>query len=152
MAAIAPKWAAVLLALPMLAAAQANQNDNSAQADIARAMLNHVAGALTANNVSDAMTAFEPSFPDYQKLSNYFSGLTQAFYVSSEIDVLDEEDSADETKLSVRWALTLTDIQTLYTENRSAELNVRLVNGKGKWKIAALSPISLFDPAASASK
>ena len=132
--------------VPLVAGAQAPESETDSQSAAARAVLGHIADALAAGNSSDAMTPFDTSFPKYATLNDYFSGLISAFYLSNEIEVLDEEDGARETKLTVRWALTLTNRQTYYTENRSAELKVQIVRKVAKWKIVALEPISLFDP------
>ncbi|MBV8549995.1 MAG: hypothetical protein JOY54_01755 [Acidobacteriaceae bacterium] len=152
MAAIAPSRASrallAVLLLPAFAYPQAPGNDTNQQSAAARAVLGYVAAALTAGNAADAMTPFEKSFPNYDTLNSYFNGLVNAFYVSNEIEVLDEDNGTNEMKLSVRWAITLTDLQTDYTEHRSAELNLHMVCKGGKWKIADLAPISLFDPAA----
>lgn len=111
------------------------------------AQLNHVATALTDGNALDAMSPFDKSFADYEKLSNYFAGLTSAFQVINEVKVEDEQDTETETKLTVSWTLTLTDLGTGYSEQRSGEINVRLILKDGKWKIVDFSPIDLFNPA-----
>ena len=126
---------------------QAPESESDKQSAQVRRVLGNLADALTAGNVSDAMDQFEKGLPDYDKLNNYFHGLVDAFYVTNEIEVLDENDLPGNTKLTLRWALTLTDLATNYTEDRSAELSVRLAGKGGKWRIADLSPITLFDPA-----
>ncbi len=149
MAAIEPKarqlltalfWCALLCTLSYLAKA-----DDAADA---RGQISYVAAALTAGNANDAMTPFMKSYPDYEKLSSYFAGLTSAFQIVSEIDVTGEQDDKIQIEMTVHWALTLTDLQTNYTENRAADVNVKLVRQKGKWKIAGFEPIDLFNPAA----
>ena len=107
---------------------------------------------MAAGSAADAIVQFDKSFPKYQTLNDYFNGLVNAFYVSNQVEILDEEDAAGETKLSVRWDITLTDRQNEYTDNRSAEISFRLVQNTGKWKIADLEPISLFDPAGNSEK
>lgn len=135
------------LLVPAIASSQAPESENGKQSAQARAVLGSVADALTAGNAADAIAHFDKAFPKYDALSNDLNGLVNAFYISSEIEVLDEDDAPAETKLTVRWAITLTDLQSYYTEDRSAELAVRLVRKGEKWRIVGLSPISLFDPA-----
>ena len=151
MAVIGLKSAGLLCALGLLvspiASSQAPESENNKQSAQARAVIGSVADALTSGNAADAIAHFDKAFPKYDTLNNDFNGLVNAFYISNEIEILDEEDAPAETKLTVRWAMTLTDLQTYYTEDRTSELNVRLTRKGDKWRIAAFSPISLFDPA-----
>lgn len=110
------------------------------------AQLNHVATALTDGNAIDAMSSFDKSFADYDKLSGYFDGLTSAFQLINEAKVTDEQDTETETKLAVDWTLTLTDLGTGYSEQRTGQIDVRLMLKEGKWKIVGFSPIDLFNP------
>ncbi len=130
------------LMLIALAAAQPLEADRSSDV---RADISYVATALTSGNAADAMSRFDKSFSDYEKLRSYFQGLN-AFEVGNEVDVVDEQDTDTETKLTVNWTLTLTDAATDSTERRSGDINVRLVLREGKWKIVDFSPISLFNP------
>src|ERR1700761_6462587 len=75
-----------------------------------RSKLAAIATALTAGNPAEAMVPFDKSYPNYGKLSNYFGGLTNAFQIVNEVDVVDEEDSATESKLTVHWTITLSDL------------------------------------------
>jgi len=115
-------------------------------AETPRARVSYVASALTAGNTADAMSPFDKSFPAYEKLRGYFSGLTGAFQLTSQLEVTEEQDSSEEATLTLEWTLTLTDAQTGYTTNRNATIHVRLVPKRGKWKIVEFSPIELFDP------
>ncbi|MDQ2711105.1 MAG: hypothetical protein M3Y24_02530 [Acidobacteriota bacterium] len=117
------------------------------QAEI-RSQLSDVGSALTGSNPADAMTPFSKSFPDYNKLRNYFTGLTSAFSIVNEIDVLDEADTDKDSTATVRWTITLSNgpVSGNGTQ-RAADIHVRFVREKGKWKIVEFSPIDLFDPA-----
>lgn len=123
------------------------------QAAEALATVNYIASALSDDNPVDAMTPFEKSFPDYEKLAGYFQGLTERALVTSELQVVDEREKNQLIDLSVQWTLDLSNrSMTGLTETRSEELHVRLVQKKGKWKIASLSPVSFFDPQRATSK
>jgi hypothetical protein len=113
----------------------------------ARGQVSRMANALSEGNASAAMTPIDKSYANYDKLRDYFSGLTAAFQIANQIEVSDEEDAKQQIKLSVHWDLTLTDLQTNYTESRSADLEITLVLIKGKWKITAIEPIDIFNPA-----
>lgn len=93
------------------------------------------------------MTPFDKSYANYDRLRNFFDGLTHAFQIVNEIDISDEQDEKTQISLTVHWTLTLTDLQTNYTESRAADLDIKLVLLKGKWKIADLQPIDFFNPA-----
>ncbi len=88
---------------------------------------------------------FDKSCSNYQKLTEYFQGLA-AFQIENEVDVTDEQDTATDTKLTVNWTLTLTDLGSNSTERRSGDVNIRLLQKDGKWKIVDFSPIDLFNP------
>ena len=117
-----------------------------------RAQISYVASALGSGNPSDALGPFDKSYKDYQKLKDYFSALTAGFDVTSEVEILDEQDEEAETRLLVNWSLTLansraaTDLTASTSERRSMNVNIRLVPKKGKWKIVDLSPIDIFNP------
>lgn len=138
--------------LPVHAYAQAPESETGKQSAQARALLGSVADDLTASDAADAISHFDKDMPDYGTLDNYFNGLVNAFYVSNGVEVLDETDQPAQTKLTVRWDMTLTDLQSYYTENRSGELSVCLVRKGGKWRISEFSPITLFDPAKGAGR
>ena len=127
--------AAMMLAIPV-------RGDRAADV---RERITYLASALTAGNAADAMTLFDKSFAKYDALRNYFQGLG-AFQVENEVDITDEKDTDTETTLVVAWILTLTDLASDSKEERSGEINVRLVSKGGKWKIADLTPIELFNP------
>jgi hypothetical protein len=113
----------------------------------ALATVNYIATALSDDNATDAMTPFDKSCPDYDKLSDYFTGLTDRALVTSQVRVLEEHDTDDATDLVVQWNLDLSNKGMAgITEDRTGELRVHLVKKKGKWKITSLSPISFFDP------
>ena len=141
-------WKAVLLIL-LLVAAPVLQADRAADV---RAQVSYVAAALGNGNPTDALSPFDKSCKDYQKLRNYFQALTNGFQVTSEVEILNEQDEEAETKLLVTWILTLTslgspsDVAGGSSERRSADINIRLVPQKGKWKIVDFSPIGIFNP------
>lgn len=117
-----------------------------------RAQVSYVAAALGNGNPTDALSSFDKSCKNYEKLKEYFGALTNGFQVTSEVEILDEQDEEAETKLLVNWTLTLTnlgsptDVAGGSSERRSAEINIRLIPQKGKWKIVEFSPIGIFNP------
>ncbi len=102
--------------------------------------------ALTGGNPADAMTPFSKSFANYDKLRNYFIGLTNAFDIVNEVDVTEEQDSPNEILATIHWAITVSNKGNNSSNQRSAEIHVRLVQERGKWRILGFSPIDVFDP------
>lgn len=113
------------------------------------AEINRVATALAANDPSEAMAQFDRSYPDYDKLNKYFIGLTGAYNITSEATVIDEQDSPGVAKVTLDWTLTLTQPNSSLSKQRKGEIQARVVQKNGKWKIAEFSPIEIFNPAIS---
>ncbi len=101
---------------------------------------------MSGGNPSDALGPIDKSFKDYGKLRDYFAGLTQAYQVASDVEIKDEDDRESDTKLQVTWQLTLTDPATSTSSQRSADINLTLVQKQGKWKVVDLSPVDFFNP------
>lgn len=116
------------------------------QAQDIRARIDQIATALTAGNPAEAMIPFDKSYPDYAKLSSYFAGLTGAFQVENEVSVTDEEDTATESQVTIDWSLTLADLGTNATIQRTAVITAKLVRKGREWKIIAFTPIDIFNP------
>jgi hypothetical protein len=140
MAAIALRFVPVVAAAALLLCAQEPERSTGP-----RVQLRRIADSLTAHDTANAMAAFDKSYPDYSKLQSYFEACT-AYQVSNELDVLEENDTATEAKLTVSWSITLTANDTDAEDRRSAELHIRMMLADGKWKIVEFRPISIFDP------
>lgn len=115
-------------------------------ANTPRQQVSHVASALTAREPADAMTSFDKSFTDYDKLRGYFGGLTAAFDVTNQLEVTEEQDLTDESTITVEWTLNLANAENGYSQNRKASVQVRLVRKGSTWKIVEFSPVELFNP------
>jgi hypothetical protein len=121
----------------------------TASADQARDVLeviNRVAASLTDGDPSDALSQFSKTYASYDKLREYFSGLTDAFQISNEADVLDELDKPDESSLVLQWSLNLTSKDSNENLRRREEVHARLVRKNHRWEIVDFSPATLFDP------
>ncbi len=133
---IALTLAALLCSLLISSSVQAQDEPD------VRAALGQVASALTASDPSGAMQPFSKTLPDYGKLRNYFTGLTNGFSIVNEIDILDQQGA----QATVRWAMTLSSDGGNHSTRRVAEIHLRMSLEKKKWKVVEFSPISLFDP------
>lgn len=119
------------------------------QASDALAAVNRVATALSANNPAAAIAQFDPSYSKYDELKNDFIGLTGAYDITSEATIADEQVSPGAVSFRLDWILTLTHPNTSFSKQREAEVQVRVIRKKGKWKIVSFSPIDIFNPALS---
>jgi len=145
MAAIAPRTQFLTTALLLIFPGSPLLADRAAEV---RSQISHIATSLASGNAEDAMEPFDKSFASYDKLSGHFQGLT-VFQIENEVDVTDEDDTSDtETKVTVNWSITLTDLSTNRTDHRAADINMRLVLKDRKWKIVDFSPIDIFNPLA----
>jgi hypothetical protein len=111
----------------------------------ARQQVAAVAEALTAGDSAEAMAHFAKIYPDYEKLRKYFDGLT-AFQVENQVDFTDEEDSGAAVVFTANWNLTLTDLGTDRTRNRTGQIHVKVIPVESKWRIVEFSPLEIFDP------
>jgi hypothetical protein len=142
MAAIGPRlvfFAALAGAAPSLA-----QSDQPAQV---QARLSQIANALSAGDPADAIAAFSKSSQQYDRLRDYFIGLTGAFSIVNEVNVLEENDLKTESQVTLHWAMTLTDNQNNSSNQRTAEIHARFQLERGRWLIVDFTPIDIFDPA-----
>jgi hypothetical protein len=130
--------------LLLIAAAAWSAYADQAQ-DVMRAV-GQISSALTDNDPSGAMTPFDKATAGYATLENEFVGLTNAYQIANEVEVLDEDDTADQSQLTLRWTLTLVNLQSSQTQQKSGEVHVRLQLQKKKWKIVAFSPVDFFTP------
>jgi len=131
---------AFLLAVAACAIARADDS-----ADVHQ-VIGDMANAISAGEVSQAMSGFSKKCADYDKLSNYFDALSGAYFVENTVAFTDEEVSATEARVSLHWDLALTTKQSGFTRNRSADLTVKLVREGKHWRITELSPVAIFDP------
>jgi hypothetical protein len=111
------------------------------------ARIQRVAESLSANNPAEAMAPFDRSYPDYEKLRNYFEGLAVAYQITNEATVLDRDESPNTVKFTLQWTITLTQANTPLSQQRTSKIEAVLVRKRGKWRIVKFSPIEIFDPA-----
>ncbi|HEX4749908.1 MAG TPA: hypothetical protein VH302_10235 [Bryobacteraceae bacterium] len=136
---IAMPAAAVMATLTLWAQPAANPSSS------ARQQVAAVAEALSAGDATEAMTHFAKTLPDYEKVSKYFDGLA-AFQVENQIDFTDEDDSDTAVIFAITWDITLTDLGTDRTRNRSGQIHVKVASVESKWRIVEFSPLDIFNP------
>ncbi len=137
--------AAIGLRFPllMLVAASAMMAD---QAHDVLHVVNNLTTALGDNDAPEAMSYVDRSFAGYDRMAADLGNLTAGYSISNEADVIDEDDTADESKLTLDWSLTLRSQGTGQTVSRHEQVLVRLVCKGKRWKIVDFAPLKLFDP------
>jgi len=119
----------------------------SDQASNLRDLIQQIATSLTDENPVDAMGPFSRSFNNYEKLRDYFEGLTGSYQIVNVVTVVDEQDDPGQTTATLSWTLTLSDkTNPGAQDSRHREIHVRLVREKKRWQIVEFSPVELFDP------
>lgn len=143
MAAIERKYQAIALVALLFASSLPLRADRAADV---RRQVTDVASALAGSDATGAMAPFDKSFADYDKLSQYFTALTNSFDVVSEIQIGDEEDTDQETTLKANWILQISDKVNTSDVRRAFDVVIHLKPVKGKWKIVSFNPIEMFNP------
>jgi hypothetical protein len=143
MAAIARRIAVGLLISSFLCWSAPAQQDRPAEV---RALVSSIATALSSGDAAEAMRAFGPSYSELGRLRGYFETLASSYAITNEVDVIDEQDSDTDSKVTLNWALTLTDLVSDASEHREGEIHARVIVTKDGLKVVEFSPINLFDP------
>lgn len=134
---------AAALAVAALAAIALRADETSD----ALAVIHRAATALSAGDPTEAIAQFDHSYSDYEKLKNYFVGLTGAYNIVNEASIVDEQQTPGAVDLTLDWTITLAQPDSSLSKRRTGKIRVRVVRSKGRWKIASFSPIEIFDPA-----
>ena len=143
MAVIERRRSSSLIAIALLCTALPSRADRASDV---RSEVAYVASALASGNPTDALTRFDKSMPDYDKLRDYFDGLTSSYDIASEVEVAEEEDGETETTLKVNWSLTLSDRVNSNSTRQTTEATMRWKQIKKKWRIVSFTPVEMFNP------
>ncbi len=110
-------------------------------------VLSDLSGALSNNNISVALTAFDSKMPNYGTIEQNLEAIAQQDDVTSAIEIVSDDEAAGVHKLDLDWILQLTArADAAQLDRRRVRVHVEMRQIKGKWKITALEPVSLFDP------
>ena len=108
-----------------------------------------LASSLSQNDGTTAMEAFDSHMKDYGTIESNIDALVNQADVLCAIDVIEDNatPSADVRTLDVDWYMTLkSQAEVGPTERRRERVTVQITKIRGKWKITALSPLSILDP------
>jgi hypothetical protein len=128
-----------LLLLFSLMAMAAEQTPLAAIADLAT--------ALSENDPDGVLRTFDSQMKEYGAIEANIEALTAQTDVSCAIDIVKDDESNGVHKLDLDWFMELkSQGNNPQLERRRERVQIEMREIKGKWKIIALSPLSIFDP------
>lgn len=111
------------------------------------ARLSKLAAYLSQNSVPEALSCFDAKMKDYAIIEGDIGALGAQTDVLCAIDVVEEKGEGDERKLDTDWYLQLrSQADGGPVERRRERVQIDMKKFSKKWKIVAMSPISILDP------
>jgi hypothetical protein len=106
---------------------------------------------ISARDTTGALEAFDKSLPNYGEISEDLTALSTQTDVLCAIDVVADKEADNETTdvhhLDLDWYMTLTSsADSGLTEKRRVRVAVTMQRFKTKWRITALSPVTILAP------
>ncbi len=110
-------------------------------------VISQLASALSQNNVSEALGAFDSAMKDYGEIESGLSALTAQADILCAIDVIDDKEENGVRALDVDWYMQLkSQSDAAIAERRRERVRVEMRQIRGKWKIVSLTPLSIIGP------
>ena len=111
------------------------------------ASLANLATALSESDSDGALEYFDSQMKGYADLERNIEAMTAQTDISCSIDIVTDVEENGIHKLDLDWYLQLKAIgDSVQLERRRTRVQVEMRLSKGKWIIAALSPVSILDP------
>jgi hypothetical protein len=96
---------------------------------------------------ASAIGMFDPQMQGYGQISSNIQALAAQTQVTCAIDVIDDTDANGVHKLDLDWIMNLKSTgDTVTVERRRERVQVEMRQIKGKWKITAMTPLTILDP------
>jgi hypothetical protein len=128
-----------LLLVSCLMAMAAEQTPLAAIADLAT--------ALSESDPDGVLRYFDSQMKDYGTIEADIEALTAQADVSCAIDIVKDDESNGVHKLDLDWFMELkSQGASPQVERRRERVQIEMREIKGKWKITALSPLSILGP------
>ena len=106
-----------------------------------------LASALSQNNSGSAMETFDSRSKDYGTIENNIGALVSQADVLCSIDPIEDRESGDLHEIDTDWYLELKSQADFGpTERRRERVHLQLKKVGGRWKISALSPLTILAP------
>lgn len=107
----------------------------------------NLATALSENDSAGAMRYFDSDMKDYGRIAADVQALADQTDVTCAIDVVADDETNGVHKLDLDWFMDLKTQNDLpQTEQRRVRVHVEMKQIEGRWKITAISPLSILDP------
>lgn len=111
------------------------------------ASIANLATAFSENDPDGALRYFDSQMKDYGTIEADIEALSAQTDVSCAIDIVTDEESNGIHKLDLDWYMELkSQGDDPQLERRRQRVQVEMRQSKGRWKITAISPLSIFDP------
>lgn len=123
----------------------------AADADTPYTRIAKLATYISGGDAVGALETFDKSLTDYGAIAEDLTALSTQTDVLCAIDVVADKEADDEASdvhhLDLDWYMTLTSrADTSLTEKRRVRVAVTIQRFKTKWRITALSPITILAP------
>jgi hypothetical protein len=123
----------------------------AAEVDTPYTRIAKLATYMTAGDTVGALEAFDKSLKNYGAVSEDLTALSTQADVLCAIDVVADQEADNETTdvhhLDLDWYMTLTSrADPGQTEKRRVRVAVTVQRFNAKWRITALSPVSILAP------
>jgi hypothetical protein len=115
-----------------------------------------MAGALSAANPQEFLSAFDKAMPGYQKLAGSVTALAAEFEIQSSVEFKKNEGDDQKRQVEADWLLILRpvenvnfklpNVEVLASNRREQVLKCTVEKQGRKWKIEALEPAEFFAP------
>ena len=106
-----------------------------------------IATALSENDPDGVLRYFDSQMKDYGAIEADIEALAAQADVSCAIDIVKDDESNGVHKLDLDWFMELkSQGGNPQLERRRERVQVEMRQVKGKWKITALSPLSILGP------
>jgi len=110
-------------------------------------VISGLASALSQGDSAAALAAFDPAMKDFGAVSANIDALLAQSEVLCAIDIVSQTGDPASPELDADWYLQIKGRSTNAVERRRQRVRLRLSRIRGKWRIAALSPLSVLEPA-----
>jgi hypothetical protein len=102
---------------------------------------------FSTGEAADAVAMFDSQMPAYGQISQNIQALTDQAEVTCAIEILSDTESGGVHQLDLDWIMNLKSTGDNATvERRRDRVKVEMRQIKGKWKITAMSPLTILDP------
>ena len=110
-------------------------------------VLSDLSSSLSNSNPAGALSVFDHQMPGYASLERNLQALAEQCDVGSTIEIVTDDEEGGIHKLDLDWFMQVTSRgDSNQLERRRVRVKAEMRQIKGKWKITAIEPVSLFDP------